>query len=650
VWAQGAAARFHYSFPFQFDPERWARHLDACPDPALRGEMRRMGEALANYPSFTEVTPPEFRLGGNGYTHSIVHYGRILSEGLNGYAERVARALRRAATREQRDLYLALQDLLAGIATYHRRTVVLLRSAGEAGPLLRALERVPWRPASSFYEGLVAVNSIYYLDGCDNLGRFDQVLGELYEADLDARRLTAEEGERLVRLLWENVNDNDGWNVALGGTTGDGMPAYNALTVTALRAARGIRRPNLALRVRRDMPQPVWAAALDTIASGCGLPALYNEEAYLSALGDTDLVGWPDLADYAFGGCTETMVHGRSNVGSLDGGINLVRVLTATLERALPTAPDFSSLVEAYKVDVAHAIARLTGAVSRQQAIKARHHPQPMRTLLIDDCLERGIEYNAGGARYNWSVINICGLANVVDSLAAVRELVYDRPQVDRAEVDGAALWRALAADFEGHEALRQRLCACPRFGNDDPRADDLATEISRFVFGEFARHRPWRGGHFLPACLMFVTYADAGQGVMATPDGRHADAPIADSAGPVAGRDTHGPTAMMRSVSRIDMPHAPGTLVVNLRLDRGMLDGAEARAQTQALLRTYFGLGNLQIQINVVDQALLEAAIVDPDAHRDLVVRVAGYSEYFCRLTPALRQTVLERTIHTLS
>jgi formate C-acetyltransferase len=204
-------------------------------------------------------------------------------------------------------------------------------------------------------------------------------------------------------------------------------------------------------------------------------------------------------------------------------------------------------------------------------------------------------------------------------------------------------------ADYRGHEALRQQLCASPRFGNDDPQADDLAAEISAFVFCEFARHQPWRGGRFLPACLMFVTYADAGQGLMATPDGRHANEPIADSAGPVAGRDARGPTAMIRSISRLDMPHAPGTLVVNLRLAKEMLQDPAKRAKVQALLRAYFGMGNLQIQINVVDQAQLEAAIADPDAHRDLVVRVAGYSEYFYRLTPALRKTVLERTIHTL-
>jgi formate C-acetyltransferase len=337
------------------------------------------------------------------------------------------------------------------------------------------------------------------------------------------------------------------------------------------------------------------------------------------------------------------MVHGKSNVGSLDAGINLVRVLTGTLARTLPSAPTFGSLLDAYKKDLAQAIARLTEAVSRQQQIKAEYHPQLIRTLLIDDCLERGVEYNVGGARYNWSVINVGGIGNVVDSLAAVREVVFEGN-----EISGQELWDTLSANYEGYGWLRERLSRCPRYGNDDPTVDDLAAELSTYVFEQFARHTPWRGGRFFPACLMFVTYADAGKGVMATPDGRMADAPIADSVGPVAGRDRHGPTAMMRSVSRLDMQQAPGTLVMNMRLDKRMLVGPENRAKTQALIRGYFELGNMQLQINVVDQETLEAALADPESYSDLVVRVAGYSEYWNRLTPGLRHTVLERTVHS--
>jgi pyruvate-formate lyase len=252
------------------------------------------------------------------------------------------------------------------------------------------------------------------------------------------------------------------------------------------------------------------------------------------------------------------------------------------------------------------------------------------------------VEFNAGGARYNWSVINVAGLANVVDSLAALREVVFERK-----EIAPAAMGRLLAADFSGSEATRLRLTRCSRYGNDDPRADELAARISTLVFREFLRHKAWRGGTFLASCLMFVTYADAGAPVGALPDGRRAGEPLADSAGPYQGRDTHGPTAMLRSVTRLAHSLAPGTLVVNMRLLPGMFTTEDSRGKIRDLVRTYFDLGGMQLQVNVVDQEILRDAVAHPERHGDLVVRIGGYSEYFNRLSPGLQATVLQRVEH---
>ncbi len=437
------------------------------------------------------------------------------------------------------------------------------------------------------------------------------------------------------------MDANSGWNTALGGSAPDGSLAYNTFTRIGLRAARSIRRPNMALRIRRDMPEDVFDAALDTLASGCGLPALYNEEAYLDALREArlDLRGG-DVYDFAFGGCTETVVHGKSNVGSLDAGINLLQIFSDTLHRHLAASPTFEAMLDAYKADLREAVGRLVDDVNRDQKKKARFQPQPLRSLLIDDCIDEGREYNAGGARYNCSVINVGGLANVADSLAATRALVYERQ-----EITAAQLLLALRENFEGHEQLRRRILSYPRFGNDDPAVDGLAVDVSDCVFTEFGRRKPWRGGRFLPACLMFVTYAEAGEGVPATPDGRLANTPIADSAGPVQGRDRSGPTAMVRSVTRLQHRLAPGTLVVNVRFSRSLFGSPAGRKTLKSLTRTYFELGGMQIQINVVDQSVLTDAIEHPERHEDLIVRVGGYSEYFNRLSPVLKHTILERT-----
>jgi formate C-acetyltransferase len=651
-YAQDSAISFSYSHSLVVAREELVRRMQ-CGDEATRATYAELLERLGDYPQVGEPIDLDISLGGRNYTHSILNYGRIVREGLVGYERRIETCQARAAAQgngEWQCFYNAMADLMEGIRAVHGRCLAKLEGHRPSEPalqpvwrrLVQALRRVPWQPARTFYEGLVATNFLYYLDGCDNLGRFDQDLGGLYEQDLARGRLQEEEGVALVGRMWDNIDANTGWNVAIGGTRTDGSSASNRLTLACLRAARGRRRPNLALRLAEGTPEEVLEAALDSIASGCGIPALYNDGLYRRAIQEAHLnVAHGDLAQYAFGGCTELMVHGCSNVGSLDAGINLPLVLAGMLREHLAGALSFEALWERFALSLRSIVERLARQVSRAQELHARYQPQPIRTLFVDDCLDAGVEYNAGGARYNWSVVNVGGLGNVADALEAVRELVYDRQ-----EVSPAALLAALEADFAGHEALRQRLAACPRYGNDQPQADEMAQRVARTVFEELRRYAPWRGGRFLPSCLMFVTYADAGQPVMATPDGRKAGEPIADSIGAVQGRDRHGPTALIRSVASIPQELAPGTLVTNFRFARLMF-GGEGREKLKDLIRTYFRLGGLQMQVTVVDQEVLRDAVAHPERYGDLIVRIGGYSEYWRNLSQALRQTVLERTEH---
>jgi formate C-acetyltransferase len=185
------------------------------------------------------------------------------------------------------------------------------------------------------------------------------------------------------------------------------------------------------------------------------------------------------------------------------------------------------------------------------------------------------------------------------------------------------------------------------RYGNDDPDVDTLAADVARFVFGEFLQRKAWRGGKFLPSCIMFETYGHEGERVSATPDGRRAGEPIADSIGPHQGRDTNGPTAMLRSVTRLPLDLAVGTPVVNIRFSKAMFATAEHRQRVRELVQTYFKMGGMQLQVSVVDQEVLRDAIARPERHEDLIVRIGGYSTYFNRLSPELKQAVLERSVH---
>ena len=643
-----------YSYTYVYDDEALCRRMAGCDDRtrraliALQAQMRALGEQM-DLISFANG------VGGRGYTHSIPNYGRVLREGLDAYAQRIDRGLERARRQNDErksDFYSGLLDVLLGLRNWHGRMLRKLREMpaldglGEQRrqALISAYQQVPFRPARTLFEAMVAYNWVFYADDCDNPGRVDLELWPYYEAEA-AQGHARVEATGLIRELWENTDANNGWSAGIGGTGSKGEPAYTELTAVCLEAARSIRRPNLQLHIRRDMPQPIWDAAMDTLATGCGLPALYNEEMFLDALRDAHLgVRERDLGWYNGGGCTETMIHGCSNVGSLDAGINLPLILTGTLERHLAAAPSFQELEIAFLRDASATIKETVDQVNASQEARARWRPQPMRSLLVDDCIDDGVEFNAGGARYNWSTINVAGLANVVDSLVAIRQVVYDQR-----ELSGREMLELLQRDFRGAEDVRKRLAACPKYGNDDPCADELARDVSEFVFREFMAYTPWRGGKFLASCLMFTTYARAGEPVGATPDGRQAGEPIADSAGPHQGRDRSGPTAMLKSVAGIPHHLAPGTLVVNARFSVDLFRSAAGRQRIQDLVRTYFDLGGMQIQVNVVDQKVLLDAMAHPDRHEDLIVRIGGYSEYFNRLSSQLQASVLERTEHAL-
>ncbi|UCH33352.1 MAG: hypothetical protein JSV65_12300 [Armatimonadota bacterium] len=589
---------------------------------------------------------------GGGYTHSIINFGRALSEGLDAYEARIRERLAAGEDAEKQELHRALLLVLEAVDRYRERVAGYLAECSFSDHtqernrqrLAAAYDsRLPMRPARGFFEAIVSTIFLYALDGSDDLGRFDQFMGPYYRDDLAAGQTTPDEARELIRELWRYVDACCGWNVAIGGSTRDGQEASNDVTVLCLQAARGMRRPNLAIRLRRDTPQCIWDAVADTLAAGTGLPALYCEENYLRAL-DLAQLNLPDddKRDFAFGGCTEIMIHGRSCVGSLDGDFNVVKTLEDSLHHHLPVCATFDDFLAAFEGDLRAGIAGLTAQVCRNQEVRGAYHPQLIRTLLIDDCIDRGKNYYNGGARYNWSVINIVGLSNAVDSLAAVRKAVYEDERVT-----ASGLLDALRANFEGHEGLRKHLEQCPRYGNDDAEVNALANRLSGFVYREFKRYAPWRGGKFLCGTLMFTTYGWFGKPVGATPDGRLAGTPVADSAGPVQGRDTHGPTAMLRSVTSLQQLHAPGTLVVNIRLSQELFNTPEGRAKLQSLIRTYFDLGGMQLQVNVVDQEVLRDAIAHPERHGDLIVRVGGYSEYFNALDDDLKRTILERVEH---
>lgn len=633
-----------YSFTFSWDAGLYERRLPAWAPPQ-RSAMEALRAVIDEENAKVEAIRTPHTVGGNGYTHGIVNHARVLAEGLEAYVTRVRAGLTKLGDDPARAFYAGLLDLTAGIRARHGRYVDLLRQSRTGGPnrdrLLGALARVPFHPARSLYEAMVAYNVLYYLDECDNPGRLDQILWPYYRAAPNRVEAVA-----LLSEFADNVSATGGWSAALGGTQSDGSAAYQEMTEIVLEATHGRYRPSLELRVRPDMPDRIWEASFEALASGNGQPAFYNEMEYLEGLRDPALgLAGKDLVEWSGGGCTETMIHGSSNVGSLDAGFNLPLVLVSSLRRALADdAATFEGVRATFFEDVRQVVHDVLGQLNRHFAARARHRPQPMRSLLMDDCVDRGRDFNDGGARYNWSVVNVAGVANVADSLEAIRRVVF----VDRA-VSPRRLRDVLARDFVDDEPLRRLLMAAPKFGNDSPGVDALAGEVAGFVYREIRAYPCARGGMFLPSHIMFETYADAGRAVAATPDGRRAGEPLADSAGPVQGGDTRGYTAMLLSVTRLPLRLALGTPVLNMRFAKSSLDGADSRRRLRALIETYFKLGGMQVQISVLDRAELEDALVHPERHGNLIVRIGGYSTHFNRLSAELKREVLRRTEYAL-
>lgn len=623
-----------------WDLDRHRTRLAATQEPVLREAYQGLLEFCERYPQT------------GGWTHSTIHYERVLREGIAGYRTRIETQHARATDEETCGFYRGLLTLTDAIGELCARVADHLEHLHFDDPLaeerrarLAAMYRdnVVMRPARTFHEAMTATTFLFALDGYDSLGRFDQFMWPYFVQDLDAGRITLDEARAMIAEFWQHIDYALGWNIALGGTTADGLDAANALTRLCLEVGTGQRRPNLALRLRRDTPDQVWNDALECISGGSGIPALYCEETYLRVIKETPLgVRATDRTEYCFGGCTELMVQGCSHVGSLDADINIAWHLEQAIHAYLPTSSTFEEFYQAFLGVYRRHVAEVTEQVNTWQRLRAQVFPQMIRSLLTDDCIDRGRSFHDSGARYNWSILNIGGLSNVIDALAAVREVVFTT-----GEITGADLCTALQADFAGFAALRARLERCPKFGNDHADVDALAHRLSGEIYGELQRYAPWRGGKFLAGTLMFITYGQAGAAVGALPDGRGAGEPIADSAGPVQGRDRSGPTAMLRSVTRLQHALAPGTLVVNMRLASELFRTPEGRAHVRSLIRSYFDMGGMQVQLNVVDQETLQDAIAYPERHRNLVVRIGGYSEYFIGLDPMLQQTIIERTIH---
>lgn len=562
----------------------------------------------------TSSVPVEHTVAGNMFTHSMPNYELILKEGFLSYIPRIKKI-------EDDDMRDGLLNLISGIECYIKRCIAYLKSVDADPKIIDALKRVPMYPATNIYEAVFSWNFILYLDNCDNLGCVASGLYPYYYG---------EDVTDLLRNLFDNLDTNGGYSMALG-------TDYNALTLQCLEAAKGKRRPMIELFVDENTPKEIWQKAFENLRTSNGQPSFYNPKVLLGGLQNKfKNIRDEDIKKFCGGGCTEAMLAGLSNVGSLDAGINLLLILEKCIKTELVIAKDFDDFYTKYINAVKEVVDTVTTEIGNSQTERAKHNPLPMRTLLIDDCIDNGLDYNNGGARYKWSIINFAGMINVIDAMLVIRDYIFENNIFSATE---------LIAKLEKNDKdfLIQLRNHSVSFGSDNSDANSFSNKISTDIFSMLDDKKPPFGEGFLPASIQFMSQVEAGKKVGATPDGREAGAPLCDSLAAIFGKDTKGPTALLNSVTSLNLNRALGVPVLNFNINPDFKDEV-----LKALILGYMKQGGIQIQITCVSREMLEEAYKNPEEHKNLVVRVGGYSEYFYRLNDELKRMVINRTIQS--
>jgi pyruvate formate-lyase/glycerol dehydratase family glycyl radical enzyme len=643
----------------------------------------------------------------SGDAHIAVDYERALREGLAGYRARTETLLAGLDLTDADQLkksffYRAVLITLDAVVTFAHRYAALAADLATTEPdpnrrtelleMSRILTKVPEQPAETFHE---AVQAVWLIQLCLQVesnghslsyGRFDQYLNPYYVADLAAGRITGDQATELLTNLWLKtitIAKIRSWshtrfsaggplyqNVTVAGQTPDGRDAVNPLSYLVLRsvAQTKLPQPNLTVRYHKGLADDFMMECIEVMRLGFGMPAMNSDEVIISSLMDKG-VSQHDAYNYSAIGCVEVAVPGKW--GYRCTGMSFLNfpktLLVAMNSGADPTSgtplatpsphftemTSFDELMRAWDVTVREFQRHCVILDSACDIALEESVADILCSTLVEDCLGRGKPIKEGGAVYDFISGLQVGIANLGDSLAAIKKCVFE----DRT-VTAAVLWDALLSDFAGErsEEIRALLDAAPKYGNDEDYVDKLLVEAYASCIDEIFAHHNTRygrgpiGGGYYAGTSSISANVPQGASTMATPDGRHAGEPLAEGCSPSHGADTHGPTAVFKSVSKLDTEHITGGVLLNQKVSPQMLRTEADRTKLILLLRTFFNrLDGFHVQYNVVDRATLLDAQAHPERHRDLIVRVAGYSAFFNVLSKATQDDIIARTEQSL-
>ena len=503
-------------------------------------------------------------------------------------------------------------------------------------------------------------------------GRLDQHLNPFYEKDVEEGRLTREGAQELLECMWVKFNNQpappkvgitlkesgtyaDFVNLNTGGIRPDGQDGVNEVSYIILDVMDEMKlvQPSSNVQISRKTPQKFLKRACEISRKGWGQPAFYNTEAIIQEL----LNAGKTIEDARLGGtsgCVETGCFGKEAY-VLTGYMNLPKILELTLNNGFDKYTgkqvgietgdprDFKTyeeLFEAYKKQLHYMVDVKVRGNAIIEKICAEHMPCPLMSSIVDDCIAKGKDYQRGGARYNTRYIQGVGIGTITDSLAAIKYNVFDN---EKFSMD--TLLKAMEANFEGYEAeLNMVKNKTPKYGNDDDYADDIMKEVFNLYHGEVTGRPTVNGGQYRVDMLPTTCHVYFGEVMGASPNGRLAEKPVSEGISPEKGGDTNGPTAVIKSCAKMDHLITGGTLL-NQRFAPSVVQGEEGLDNMANLIRAYFNMDGHHIQFNVFDKNVLLAAQKNPDEYKDLIVRVAGYSDHFNNLSRALQDEIIGRT-----
>ena len=592
----------------------------------------------------------------------------------------------------QKEFYECTIIVLEGVChfmmRYHDYILTMLESLEDDNK--KSLQRVAdicanlaSRPAQSFHE---AVQSLWFLFVVLHMesnassfspGRMDQYLYPYYQKDIEKGIISKQEALEILECLWLKFNQivylrNQhsakyfagfpiGFNIAIGGIDENGCDIYNELSLLLLKAQYhlGLPQPNLSVRLNKNSSHELIQEAIKVVAKGSGMPQFFNDEAILNSMIKDLGIEEKDARNYAIVGCVELTTHGN-NLGWSDAAMfNLNKALELTMNHgkclltnepigldlgSIETYESFEDLENAFQKQIDYFIEKMMKA---EIVVEKAHQdclPTAFLSTVIDSCLEKGVDVTRGGAKYNLSGIQMIQIANLADSLAAIKELVYDEKMITRHE-----LLEALQADFKGYEIIQMMLLnKVPKYGNDVKWVDELGAKWAGYFRERMKDYTNYRGGLYHTGMYTVSAHVPMGENVGASPDGRNALTPLADGGmSPVYGRDMAGPTAVLKSVSRMKDSYTTNGGLLNMKFLPEFFKTETGMMKFENFLRAFVDLKIPHIQFNVVRREDLLDAKFHPEQHRSLTIRVAGYTAYFVELAGKLQDEIIERTAY---